>query len=93
MDDLRRVMEQPAKPVTAEIADDAIALPFGVALDGMRDVADALTLHAFFLALGLAAAFSTVLLLGAPFIFRWMGGQGEMLASALAYSNAAFSGA
>src|SRR3981081_1678338 len=60
---------------------------------GTRDVADALALHTFVLALGLAAAFSSVLLLGAPFVFRWMGGRGEILSSALAYSNVAFSGA
>lgn len=68
----------------------AIARALGA---GRRDVADALVLHAFVLALGLAAAFSTVLLLGAPFIFRWMGGRGEMLSPALAYANVAFSGA
>src|SRR3954468_21499710 len=68
----------------------AIARALGA---GRRDVADALTLHTFVLALGLAAAFSTVLLLAAPFVFRWMGGHGEILASALAYSNVAFSGA
>jgi Na+-driven multidrug efflux pump len=68
----------------------AIARALGA---GRRDVADALTLHTFVLALGLAAAFSTVLLLGAPFVFRWMGGNGEILSSALAYSNVAFSGA
>jgi putative MATE family efflux protein len=68
----------------------AIARALGA---GKRDVADALTLHTFVLALGLAAAFSTVLLLGAPFVFRWMGGHGEILASALAYANVAFSGA
>src|SRR6202171_785054 len=50
----------------------AIARALGA---GKRDVADALTLHAFVLALGLAAAFSSVLLLGAPFIFGWMGGH------------------
>jgi Na+-driven multidrug efflux pump len=60
----------------------AIARALGA---GRRDVADALTLHTFVLALGLAAAFSTVLLLGAPFVFRWMGGHGEILSSALAY--------
>jgi len=58
-----------------------------------RDVADALVFHAFVLALALAAAFSTVLLLASPFIFRWMGGHGEILWTALAYSNVAFSGA
>jgi putative MATE family efflux protein len=68
----------------------AIARALGA---GRRDVADALALHTFVLALGLAAAFSAVLLLGAPFIFRWMGGQGEMLSAALAYSNVAFSAA
>jgi MATE family, multidrug efflux pump len=68
----------------------AIARALGA---GRRDVADALTLHTFILALGLAATFSTVLLLSAPFVFRWMGGHGEILSSALAYSNVAFSGA
>src|SRR5882757_6479205 len=31
--------------------------------------------------------------LGAPFVFRWMGGRGEVLSSAFAYANVAFSGA
>ena len=60
---------------------------------GQRDVANALVLHAFVLALALAAIFSTVMLLGAPFVFRWMGGDGDMLAAALAYANVAFGGA
>ena len=68
----------------------AIARALGA---GKRDVADALVLHTFVLALGLAAAFSTVLLSGAPFVFRWMGGHDEILSSALAYSNVAFGGA
>ena len=68
----------------------AIARALGA---GKRDVANALVLHTFVLALGLAAAFSTVLLLGAPFIFQWMGGRGEMLSAALGYANVAFSGA
>jgi putative MATE family efflux protein len=68
----------------------AIARALGA---GRRDVADALVFHTFVLALALAAAFSTVLLVGAPFIFRWMGGHGETLAHALAYANVAFSGA
>ena len=38
-----------------------------------RDRADALVLHAFLLALAVAALYSAVLLLGAPFLFRWMG--------------------
>ena len=68
----------------------AIARALGA---GKRDVADALVFHTFVLALGMAAAFSTVLLLGAPFVFRWMGGHGDILSSALAYANVAFSGA
>jgi putative MATE family efflux protein len=68
----------------------AIARALGA---GKREVADALVFHAFVLALGLAAAFSTVLLLGAPFVFRWMGGQHAMLSAGLAYANVAFGGA
>jgi putative MATE family efflux protein len=68
----------------------AIARALGA---GKRDVADALAIHTFVLALALAAAFSLVLLLGAPFVFRWMGGQGEMLSAALAYGRVTFGGA
>jgi putative MATE family efflux protein len=68
----------------------AIARALGA---GKREIADALALHTFVLALVLAAAFSTLLLSGAPFVFRWMGGQGEVLSAALAYANVAFSGA
>lgn len=68
----------------------AIARALGA---GRRDRADALVYHTFVLALALATLFSTLMLLGAPFVFRWMGGQGEMLSAALAYSNVAFSGA
>src|SRR5262249_33204707 len=60
---------------------------------GRRDRADALVFHAFLLALALAAIFSTVMLLGAPFLFSWMGGRDEMLADALAYANVALGGA
>jgi putative MATE family efflux protein len=60
---------------------------------GRRDVADALAYHAFVLALALGAIFSTALLLGGPFVFRWMGGDGEVLSAAFAYSNVAFAGA
>src|SRR5215470_4803621 len=60
---------------------------------GRRDRADALVFHAFLLALAVAAIFSTVLLIGAPFLFRWMGGRDEMLADALAYADVALGGA
>jgi len=68
----------------------AIARALGA---GKRDVADALVLHTFVLALGLAATFSTVLLLAAPTVFRWMGGHRAVLSSAIDYANVAFSGA
>lgn len=60
---------------------------------GRRERADDLVFHAFLLALALAAAFSTAMLLASPVIFRWMGGRDEMLADALAYANVAFGGA
>ena len=50
----------------------AIARALGA---GRRDRADALVFHAFLLALAVAAIFSTVLLIGAPFMFLWMGGR------------------
>ncbi len=68
----------------------AIARALGA---GRRDRADALVFHAFLLALAVAAIFSTVFLLGAPFLFRWMGGRDEMLADALSYANVALGGA
>jgi putative MATE family efflux protein len=60
---------------------------------GQRDRADALVFHALLLALALGAAFAALMLLGGPFIFRWMGGRDEMLSDALAYSNVALGGA
>src|SRR6516165_2251053 len=60
---------------------------------GRRDRADALVFHAFLLALAIAAILSTMLLIGAPFMFEWMGGRDEMLADALAYADVALGGA
>lgn len=68
----------------------AIARALGA---GNRARADALASHAFALAAILAAIFSGLMLSGAPLLFGWMGGRGEILEAALAYSNAAFSGA
>lgn len=59
---------------------------------GQRDRADDLVFHAFLLALALAAIFSSAMLLGAPFLFRWMGGRDKMLSDALAYANVALGG-
>ena len=60
---------------------------------GQRDRADDLVFHALLLALAIAAIFSTVMLLGAPWLFQWMGGRDEMLSDALAYANVALGGA
>jgi len=60
---------------------------------GQRDRADDLVFHALLLALAIAAIFSTVMLLGAPLLFQWMGGRDEMLSDALAYANVALGGA
>ncbi|MFI5030786.1 MAG: MATE family efflux transporter [Reyranellales bacterium] len=68
----------------------AVARALGV---GRRDRADDLVFHAFLLALALAAIFSGVMVAGAPFLFRWMGGRDEMLSDALAYANVALGGA
>ena len=68
----------------------AIARALGA---GRRDRADALVFHAFLLALAIAAIFSTVFLLGAPFLFQWISGRDEMLTDALAYANVALGGA
>ena len=40
VDHLRAVVEQPAEAVAAEIADDAVAVRLGMALDGVADVAE-----------------------------------------------------
>jgi putative MATE family efflux protein len=58
-----------------------------------RDRADELAFHAFLLALALAAIFSAVMLLAAPFIFGWMGARDKMLIDALQYANVCFGGA
>ena len=68
----------------------AIARALGA---GRGDRADALVFHALLLALAVAAIYSTVFLLGAPFVFRWMGGRDQMLADALSYANVALGGA
>src|SRR3954462_5906727 len=68
----------------------AIARSLGAG-DGAR--ARRLVVHALIIALGMAAAFTLLILaFGAP-LYRLLGGEGESLASALAYSNILFGGA
>jgi len=67
----------------------AIARALGA---GRRDVADALATHALVLTLALACIFSIAMLAGGPVLYRAMGGRGEVLVAALAYSNVVFAG-
>jgi putative MATE family efflux protein len=58
-----------------------------------RGRASAYATHAFALAAGLGVFFSVLMLALGPLLYRWMGGRGEMLDAALAYSTVAFGGA
>ena len=60
---------------------------------GRRAEAQALAAHAIVIALAMAAVFTTGLLLGGPVIYRAIGGTGEALDAALAYSRVVFGGA
>jgi putative MATE family efflux protein len=55
--------------------------------------ANALVGHALLIALGMSVLFTTAALLGGPGLYRAMGGDGETLQAALAYSNVIFGGA
>jgi Na+-driven multidrug efflux pump len=59
---------------------------------GARDRADALATHAFALAIGLGAFFSSLMLIIGPVLYRWMGGRGEIFEAAVTYSTIAFGG-
>jgi putative MATE family efflux protein len=60
---------------------------------GRRDDADALVAHAVAIGLGMSIVFTAGLLWGGPALYRAMGGTGDSLAAALAYSNVIFAGA
>jgi putative MATE family efflux protein len=60
---------------------------------GRRRDADALVVHAVLIALGMTALFTTSLLWAGPRLYRAMGGRGETLLVAQAYSNVIFGGA
>ena len=66
-----------------------------VAIGGAGRTADASALawHAIGIALGAAALFSAIFLLGGPSLYALLGGRGPVLAAALDYSNAIFAGA
>ncbi len=60
---------------------------------GRRDDATALVVHGLIVSLVVAALFTSVFLLMGPAIYAFMGGEGEILAAAIDYSNAIFAGA
>jgi putative MATE family efflux protein len=60
---------------------------------GRHDDAKALVLHALVLAAALALVFGLFAWTALPAIFRWLGGQGDVLDQALAFSRVWFSGA
>lgn len=62
---------------------------------GAGDAARArrLVVHALLIALGMTAAFTILILAFGPALYRLLGGDGESLANALAYSNMLFGGA
>ena len=57
-----------------------------------RDDASVLASHSLVIGLVLGLFFMVSLLLGGPFIYRAMGGEGDTLGAALIYSNTVFSG-
>jgi putative MATE family efflux protein len=72
----------------------AIASAVARAIGGGRHAdASSLVVHGVVIAAGMAAVFTTVLLFGGPAIYRLMGGDGEILAAAVEYSNTIFAGA
>src|SRR5881296_629006 len=60
---------------------------------GHRADANALTLHALVIALGLGAAFTIGVVVGGRWLYQAMGGTGRALEAALTYSNWIFAGA
>ena len=68
----------------------AIARALGA---GHPERARRLVVHALIIAAAMAAAFTLLLLLFARPLYRLLGGEGESLANALAYSNIVFAGA
>jgi putative MATE family efflux protein len=60
---------------------------------GRRADANALTLHAVVIALGLGAAFTIAVVGGGRWLYQAMGGSGRALEAALTYSNWVFAGA
>lgn len=71
-----------------------IASAIARAIGGRRQAeANALLVHAGFVALGFGLLFTVAMLAGGPWLYAWMGGSGAALEAALVYSNCVFGGA
>ncbi len=87
---LMMLMQQMANFSMGGAIASAVARAIGA---NRREDAASLALHGVLIATVIAAAFTAALLLGGPALYRWMGGQGAILAAAIEYSNAIFAGA
>jgi putative MATE family efflux protein len=87
---LLMLMQQMANGSMGSAIASAVARAIGA---GRRDDASALVVHALVIAAGMAALFTTVVVLAGPAVYALMGGRGPMLEAAVAYSNVIFSGA
>jgi putative MATE family efflux protein len=87
---LLMLMQQMANSSMGGAVASAIARAVG---SGRREDASALVVHGLVIAGGIAAVFTSVVLLGGPSIYALMGGHGETLAAAVEYSNVIFGAA
>jgi MATE family, multidrug efflux pump len=87
---LMMLMQQMANGSMGSAIASAVARAIGA---GRRDDASALVVHALVIAAGMAALFTSVLVMAGPAVYALMGGRGPALAAAVAYSNAIFAGA
>src|SRR5690349_7473485 len=84
------LMQQMANSIMGGAIASAIARAIGA---GRHADASALVVHGLVVATAMAAAFTALLLIGGPAIYRLIGGSDAILAAALEYSNALFAGA
>jgi putative MATE family efflux protein len=84
------LMQQMANSSMGGAIASAIARAIGA---GRHADASALVVHGMIVATGMAGIFTLLLLIGGPAIYRLIGGSGDILDAALAYSNALFAGA
>ncbi len=84
------LMQQMANSSMGGAIASAIARAIGA---GRHADASNLVVHGVVIATGMAAIFTSVVLIGGPALYGLMGGTGDLLAAALEYSNAIFAGA